>query len=73
VSTRLGKLLDRTPRFVGEETETALLADASRLCARLGPPPTTLETMLAWTAHWVQSGGRDLGKPTHFEVRDGAY
>ena len=72
-AARLGELLDRTPRFVGEEAETALLVDASRLCARLGRPPTTLETMLAWTAHWVQSGGRDLGKPTHFEVRDGTY
>jgi nucleoside-diphosphate-sugar epimerase len=73
VATRLGELLGRAPRFVGEEAETALLVDATRLCARLGPPPTPLETMLAWAAHWVQSGGRDLGKPTHFEVRNGTY
>ncbi len=73
VATRLGELLDRIPRFVGEEAGTALLANATRLCARLGPPPTGLETMLAWVARWVQSGGRDLGRPTHFEVRDGNY
>jgi len=29
--------------------------------------------MLGWTAHWVKLGGGDLGKPTHFEVRDGNY
>jgi nucleoside-diphosphate-sugar epimerase len=73
VATRLGELLGREPRFVGEEAGTALLANAERLCVRLGPPPTALETMLAWTAKWVKSGGRDLGKPTHFEVRDGNY
>lgn len=73
VATRLGELMQRTPRFVGEEADTALLANAGRLCARLGSPPTGLETMLAWVARWVQSGGRDLGRPTHFEVRDGNY
>lgn len=73
VATRLGELMQRTPRFVGEENSTALLANATRLCARLGSPPTRLETMLAWVARWVQSGGRDLGRPTHFEVRDGNY
>jgi dTDP-4-dehydrorhamnose reductase len=73
VANRLGELLGRTPHFVDEESKTALLVNAERICARLGPPPTTLETMLAWTAHWVESSGRDLGKPTHFDVRDGNY
>jgi dTDP-4-dehydrorhamnose reductase len=73
VATRLGELLGRTPRFMDEQSKTALLVNPERICARLGPPPTTLETMLAWTALWVQSGGRDLGKPTHFDVRDGKY
>lgn len=73
IATRLGQLLGRTPQFIGQEAATALLVNASRLCARLGPPATSLETMLRWTAHWVQTGGRTLGKPTHFEVRDGNY
>jgi hypothetical protein len=65
--------MGRPPQFVGEEAETALVVNAEQLCMRLGSPQTTLETMLAWAAHWVQSDGRDLGKPTHFEVRDGSY
>jgi hypothetical protein len=32
-----------------------------------------MDVMLRWTAHWVKHGGRDLGRPTHFEVRDGNY
>jgi hypothetical protein len=73
VAGRLGELLGRAPQFIGHETETALLANPAQLCARLGSPPTALETMLGWIAHWVKSGGRDLGKPTHFEARDGIY
>jgi hypothetical protein len=26
-----------------------------------------------WVAHWVQAGGKNIGKPTHFEVTDGKY
>ncbi len=73
VAARLGELLGRAPQFQGKEGETALLANPGRLCAALGTPATKLETMLRWTAHWVKSGGRDLGKPTHFETRDGKY
>jgi hypothetical protein len=29
--------------------------------------------MLDWTADWVQRGGKSLGKPTHYEARDGKY
>ena len=70
---RLGELLDREPEFSGVEAATALLGNASRLCAKLGPAAVSMDTLLRWVAHWVKSGGRDLGKPTHFEVRDGSY
>jgi hypothetical protein len=32
-----------------------------------------LETLLDWTADWVRRGGLSLGKPTHYEARDGKY
>jgi len=73
VATRLGELLGRPPKFVGAEAITALLGNAARLCDQLGPPPTPLERMLGWITHWVRHGGRNLGRPTHFEVRDGNY
>lgn len=73
VATRLGELLDRPVRFTGTESETALTANTNRLRRELGDPPTPLDAMLRWTADWVQRGGRSLGKPTHFEVRDGRY
>jgi nucleoside-diphosphate-sugar epimerase len=73
IATRFGELLGRAPKFSGSESDTALLGNASRLCDQLGAPPTAVETTLRWTAHWIQQGGRDLGRPTHFEVRDGTY
>jgi nucleoside-diphosphate-sugar epimerase len=73
LALRFADLLGRTVQFSGTEAETALLSNPARACALLGPPPTTLETVMRWTAHWVKSGGRLLDKPTHFEVRDGRY
>jgi nucleoside-diphosphate-sugar epimerase len=73
VATRLGELLGRQVQLLGTEAPTALLGNSARLCAALGPPSIPLDTMLRWIAHWVKAGGSNLGKPTHFEVRDGRY
>ncbi len=73
VAERLGELLGRAPQFIGSESATALLGNSARLCQALGTPGLPLETMMKWVAAWVQRGGRNLGKPTHFEVRDGKY
>jgi len=72
-AVRFGKLLGCEPVFTGRESETALVADAGRICAELGEPCVPMDTMCRWAAHWVKHGGRDLGRPTHFEVRDGNY
>ena len=73
VATRLSQLLGKAVNFTGTESETALTANTAQLRAQLGDPATPLDTMRHWTADWVKRGGRNLGKPTHFEVRDGRY
>lgn len=73
VAMRLGELLGRPPSFAGQESPTALLGNSAALCSRLGAPSVSLEMMLVWIACWIKQGGRDLGKPTHFESRDGRY
>jgi nucleoside-diphosphate-sugar epimerase len=72
-ATRLGALLGKAPRFHGAEAATALLGNAKPLCGSLGEPAVKLDQMLKWIAPWVAQGGRNLGRPTHFEVRDGQY
>ena len=73
VAMRLGELLEKTPEFEGTESSTALIGNPASLTAALGPPAVELDTMLRWIAQWVKQGGRNLGRPTHFEVRDGNY
>ncbi len=73
VALRFGEMFGRQPQFINSEATTALLGNASRIYEHLGEPPTSLETVMRWIAHWIQQGGRLLGKPTHFEVRDGRY
>ena len=73
VASRLGELLEKPVEFAGHESITSLTGNSSKLCSLLGRPPTSLERMLCWTADWVKAGGRSLGKPTHFESRDGNY
>ena len=73
LALRFGELMGKKVRFTGNETETALLSNTTRVCQALGEPPTPVENILRWTAHWIGRGGRTLNKPTHFEVRDGQY
>jgi dTDP-4-dehydrorhamnose reductase len=73
VAERFAQVLGKPAQFVGAEGETALLSNSARLCAELGRPATSLDIVIRWTAHWVKNAGRYLNKPTHFEVRDGAY
>ena len=39
----------------------------------LQPPRIAADRMIPWIADWVRRGGQTLGKPTHFEVRDGRF
>jgi nucleoside-diphosphate-sugar epimerase len=73
VAKALGRRLGIEPVLTGQEAETAWLVDCTQAFALFGPPQVTLETMLDWTADWVQRGGDSLGKPTHYEARDGKY
>ena len=73
VCQRLGNLLDKPVRFVGSESPTALLSDASLAVEQFGPPAMPGEQLIGWVANWVSRGGRTLDKPTHFESRSGKY
>jgi nucleoside-diphosphate-sugar epimerase len=73
VAEQFGQLLGKEPKIVREEAPSALLSNASNLFKELGRPSVSIEQVMEWTARWIRDGGRQLGKPTHFEVRDGQY
>ncbi len=70
---KLGELLNKTPIFEGVEGNDAYLNDASKAMEIFGYPSVSIETLIKWQAEWILSGGRALGKPTHFEERKGSY
>ena len=73
IATEFAKYFGKKIRFTGKEAETALLSNASESFQLFGKLKISVDQMIKWTAHWIMEGRRDLGKPTHFEVRDGKY
>jgi nucleoside-diphosphate-sugar epimerase len=73
VAQALGQRLGIAPVLTGQEAPTAWLVDCSQAFELFGPPQVGLDRMLDWTADWVRRGGETLGKPTHYEARDGKY
>ncbi|HEX9894490.1 MAG TPA: hypothetical protein VGA78_11235, partial [Gemmatimonadales bacterium] len=61
------------PRFRGDEAATALLSNAARAEALFGPNQVTIDEMMDRVAEWLDQGGRSLGKPTHYEMREGIF
>ena len=70
---QLAKGLNKEVHFVGEEASTAYLNNAGKMFSMFGYPTVCLDTMIQWQAQWLNAGGRSLGKPTHFEERNGRY
>jgi nucleoside-diphosphate-sugar epimerase len=73
IAEQFGVLLGKSVRFLGTEAPDALLSNGQRGHQAFGYPRIGPQQMIEWIADWVQRGGESLGKPTHFEVRDGGY
>jgi hypothetical protein len=73
LAVEFGKRFGKTPAISGKEAPTAWLVDTRVAQALLGAPRVDLSAMLDWQADWIRRGGASLGKPTHFEARDGKY
>lgn len=73
VAEQLGQRMGIAPKFVGVESDTALLGDASELLNRFGMPSISADQIIDWVAHWIMHGGESLGKPTKFEKRNGKF
>lgn len=73
IAHEFGRLLNRPVTITGQEGEKCYLSDASRSIELWGAPKVSLPQLMRWTAEWIQRGGRNLGKPTHFTVTDGQF
>jgi nucleoside-diphosphate-sugar epimerase len=73
VCQQLGLLMGREVKFGGAESPTAYLNNSALSNRLFGYPRVSIQQVIAWAAAWVQRGGASLGKPTHFETRDGKF
>ncbi|MBE9512014.1 MAG: NAD(P)-dependent oxidoreductase [Bacteroidetes bacterium] len=73
VAQQFGEYFNIEPKFEKKETETALLSNANLSYKLFGRPQVQLEQIIFWIADWIKNEKELLGKPTHYEVRDGKY
>ncbi|MFH0756965.1 MAG: NAD-dependent epimerase/dehydratase family protein [Bacteroidota bacterium] len=73
VALEFGKLFKVNPKFVNEEAKTALLNNAQQAFQLFGRPKVSTKQIIKWIVGWFGEGRETLGKPTHYEVRDGKY
>ena len=73
LAAEFGKRLGRQPVLTGTEAKTAWLIDTTEAQRLLGRPRVPIDRMIDWVADWVARDLPGLGKPTHFETRDGKY
>lgn len=73
IAHEFGRLFGREPVFTGSEAGDALLSNTARAQSLWGPPPVSASRLIGWVADWVMHGGVTLGRPTHFEQREGSF
>ena len=73
LAAEFGRRFGKQPTLTGAEAPTAWLIDTAQAMQLLGAPRVPLASMIDWVADWVSRGQASLGKPTHFDTRDGRY
>jgi nucleoside-diphosphate-sugar epimerase len=73
VAEDFGRRFGKPVTFQGKESADAFLSNAEKSHGMFRKPRVDADRMIAWIADWIARGGATLGKPTHFEVRDGKF
>ncbi len=73
VANEFAAKFNKTPNFVNEPVGTALLNNAAECHKLFGYPKVTIKEIIEITAIWLQSGGDQFNKKTHFQERGGNF
>ncbi len=73
VAEEFGARFGKSIQLAGAENGDAFLSNAQLAHRLFGYPRVGPAQMVTWIADWIAHGGETLGKPTHFETRDGKY
>ena len=70
---KVAKDVSATVKKAGRDTKAEVHRDASKAHKLFGAPTISAQQAIGWVADWIKQGGATLGKPTHFEARDGKF
>jgi nucleoside-diphosphate-sugar epimerase len=73
LAEQFGREFGRPVTLRGAESADALLSNGQLGHRLFGYPRAAAGRLIHWIADWVRRGGESLGRPTHFEVRDGKF
>lgn len=73
IAEQFAEIFGKKARFENQPADTALLNNASASHRLFGYPRVTIREVIAINAAWISHGGEDLGKPTHFQQREGKF
>ncbi len=73
IAFAFGRHFSIEPQFSSEPSASALLNNAAKARQLFGEATVKPAEMIEWTANWIKLGGATLGKPTHFQTRDGKF
>ena len=73
IAEHFGKIFNRVAKITGSEMNDALLNNGCLGYKLYGEPSINTQQMINWIAHWIAQDGETIGKPTHFETRNGKY
>lgn len=73
IAEQFGEKFNKEAKFVYEAEGTALLNNASECHRIFGYPRVTVREIIDITAIWLQNGGDEFGKETHFQERGGKF
>lgn len=73
VCEEIAAQMNKPVSFEGTESADAILSNGQLGHEKYGYPRVGVKQIIAWTSDWIMRGGASLGKPTHFETRDGKF
>lgn len=73
IAEEFGKIFNKSPKFINQPAGSALLNNASECHRLFGYPKVTIREIIDITATWINNGGDEFGKATHFQERGGKF
>lgn len=73
IAEEFGKIFNKSPKFINQPAGNALLNNASECHRLFGYPKVTIREIIDITATWINNGGDEFGKATHFQERGGKF